>query len=102
MGKWYREIKMADGSVGLERCSAIESARAERWQVKTDLGDVWVSTVFLGLDHAYVAGPPVVYETMVFRSGDFDDLDCDRYHTRAEAEAGHAAMVAKWGANADR
>lgn len=55
-----------------------------------------VSTVFLGMDHSFGEGPPVLYETMVFPAGTVDDRDCRRYRTRAEAVAGHAEMVAKW------
>lgn len=29
--------------------------------------DYWVSTVFLGLDHRHGDGPPLIFETMVFR-----------------------------------
>jgi hypothetical protein len=53
---------------------------------------VLVSTVFLGLDHRFVGdGPPLLFETMVFRDGDGDEQM--RYATWAEAEAGHAAML---------
>jgi hypothetical protein len=51
-----------------------------------------VSTVFLGLDHRYGDGPPLLFETMVFRDG--EEEACDRYTTRAEALAGHARIVA--------
>ncbi len=55
---------------------------------------VQVSTVFLGLDHRFGAdGPPVVFETMTF-GGPFDQ-EQDRYSTWEEAEAGHAAAVAR-------
>jgi hypothetical protein len=33
-------------------------------QTETEL--YWVSTVFLGLDHGWGNGPPVLFETMVF------------------------------------
>lgn len=57
----------------------------------------WVSTVWLGLDHQFGDGPPLIFETMVFPSrGEFGDLDCQRYSTEAEALAGHAQMVEKW------
>jgi hypothetical protein len=53
-----------------------------------------VSTVFLGLDHQWHAhGPPLLYETMVFRDGSGDD--CVRYSTREEALAGHNKVVAE-------
>lgn len=64
-----------------------------------------ISTVFLGLDHNFSGeGPPILFETMVFKNKDWDgdgkdglpDEDCARYCTKKEAEAGHTAMVAKW------
>jgi len=58
---------------------------------------LWVSTVWLGLNHNWGDGPPLIFETMVFRSqAEFHDLDCDRYATEAEAREGHTRMVAKW------
>jgi hypothetical protein len=49
-----------------------------------------VSTVFLGLDHAFRGGPPVLWETMVF--GGVLDGEMDRYTSKAAAFAGHQAM----------
>lgn len=57
-----------------------------------------VSTIWLGLDHRYGEGAPLIFETMVFPADSFSDLDADRYSTLAQAEAGHAAMVEKWSA----
>jgi hypothetical protein len=59
-------------------------------------GGVLVSTVLLCLDHSFGSGPPLIFETMVFGPGSSADLDCVRYATKEEAEAGHAAMVTKW------
>lgn len=59
---------------------------------RDDRGDVSVSTVWLGLDHRYGVGPPLIFETMIF--GGEHDQDQWRYSTREEAEAGHAAAVA--------
>ena len=57
----------------------------------------WISTVWLGLDHHYGNGPPLIFETMVFdREGEWTDLDQRRYSTEEQARAGHAEMVAKW------
>ena len=47
----------------------------------------WISTVWLGTDHGFGQGRPLIYETMVFH-GD-DDIYIDRYSTWDEAEAGH-------------
>jgi hypothetical protein len=53
-----------------------------------------VSTVFLGLNHAWGdRDPPLLFESMVF-GGPFSD-DQERYATWAEAEAGHARLVEK-------
>lgn len=75
--------------------------REARVVARTDLPAVMVSTVFLGLDHGWQQGRPILFETMVFRrraNGDLDwsDLACDRYATWDEAVAGHAAMVKRW------
>lgn len=58
-----------------------------------------VSTVFLGLDHAFLGGPPVLFETMVFGPESFNDEIQVRYTTWDEALAGHqriAASVREW------
>jgi hypothetical protein len=52
-----------------------------------------VSTVWLGLDHNWSDGPPLIFETMVFGEGCDLDLECWRYSTLAAAEEGHAEVV---------
>lgn len=54
----------------------------------------YVSTVFLGLDHSFWDGPPLVFESMLFIDGHGDEMD--RYSTWAEAEAGHKRFVQKY------
>lgn len=56
------------------------------------IGDIHVSTVFLGLNHQYGDGPPLLFETMIF-GGDHDNYQ-ERYCTWAEAEEGHKRAVA--------
>ena len=75
---------------------------AKKRVTETTLADgKWISTVWLGLDHSFGAGPPLIFETMVFPAkGDMGDLDCERYSTEAEAQEGHARMVQKWSAAA--
>ena len=39
---------------------------------ETTAGDLWVSTVFLGIDHNWTGGPPILWETMIFCNSDED------------------------------
>ena len=56
-----------------------------------------VSTVFLGIDHNHFGiGPPILYETMVWREdGVWEDYQ-ERYSSRADALRGHAQAVATY------
>jgi hypothetical protein len=65
---------------------------ADRSVACTDVGPGRVSTVFLGIDHNYFSGPPVLWETMIF---DVPGVECRqwRYTSRAAAVAGHAEAV---------
>jgi hypothetical protein len=68
-----------------------EAAAADRIVARTIIGDATVSTVFLGLNHQYGDGPPLIFETLVF-AGALDG-EMERYSTWEEAEQGHQAMV---------
>jgi hypothetical protein len=52
-----------------------------------------VSTVFLGLDHQFGKGRPILWESMVF--GGPLDGEQQRYMSRDQAVAGHARLVAQ-------
>lgn len=52
---------------------------------------VFVSTIFLGLDHSWGPGDPILFETMIFNGK--HDQEQRRYHTYEEAEQGHEDMV---------
>lgn len=58
-------------------------------------GLFWVSTVWLGINHNFGPGKPLIFETMVFcqfpRISMFpcSDLEQDRYSTEQDAEVGH-------------
>lgn len=52
----------------------------------------FVSTVFLGHDHGFGHGPPVLFETMIF--GGLHDQWQQRACTWEEAEAVHAEALA--------
>jgi hypothetical protein len=77
---------------------------AERIVARTRVGDVTVSTVFLGVNYNYLdIGPPILFETMIFREdhavstetmlpGHFYDRQ-ERYPTWDLAIKGHEAIV---------
>lgn len=50
-----------------------------------------VSTVFLGIDHNFGGGAPVLWETMIF--GGAQDGYQERYSSEQEAREGHARAV---------
>lgn len=77
--RWYRWFRSTDRRVAT-----------------TDVGDVVVATAFIGVDCRYdddAVGPPLLFETIVF-GGKLHHVVA-HYATWDEAEAGHAAMVAR-------
>jgi len=71
-----------------------ENGQTRRRVGRDRIGPAEVSTVFLGLDHSFGRGSPVLWETMVF--GGKLDRDQDRCAgNREQAEAMHAAMIAR-------
>jgi hypothetical protein len=74
-----------------------ETSDAERIVAQTTVGDVQISTVFLGIDYNYRPhGAPVLFETMAFLLGsrsEIADLPVLRYATWAMAQRGHARVV---------
>jgi hypothetical protein len=80
-GRWFEEA----------------SANGQRTIGFDSIGEVDVSTVFLGLDMSWWGSPPLLFETMVFP-------DCDligRWATIDDAEAEHAKVVALYRAMAE-
>lgn len=70
----------------------------------TQVGIFEVSTVFLGLDHGWGQGPPVLWETMIFCGEPGDErplsqsehplhLSSWRYTSKHDALVGHARAV---------
>ena len=64
----------------------------DRTELHTPVGVVVISTVFLGIDHGFGRGRPVLFESMTF--GGVNDGEQDRYCTWDRAVAGHKRMVA--------
>jgi hypothetical protein len=67
-----------------------EAKNEDRQVALTELESASVSTVFLGIDHGFSDGPPVLFETM-----SFPDETQERYHTLKEAIAGHRRHVTR-------
>jgi hypothetical protein len=63
---------------------------------------VWISTVWLGLDHGFgYSDHPVIFETMAFHTDsdgeiDFECQDMDRYSHLESAFRGHSQMVGQF------
>jgi hypothetical protein len=51
------------------------------------VGDIFISTVFLGLDHGHNSNIPVLWETMIF--GGEHDQYMNRYSLMEDAVKGH-------------
>jgi hypothetical protein len=69
-------------------------------KVRQDTIEGWfISTVFLGTDHGFGGGPPLIFETMIFppadepEGGELDHWQ-DRYPTEYAARAGHDRALA--------
>jgi len=87
---WYT---LDENNKPLVSTSIIEAAEwlennPERKAVKQEhIGDIFISTVFLGLDHAWDSDIPVLWETMIF-GGEHDQYQ-DRYTSHEDALEGH-------------
>lgn len=70
---------------------------ADRRVALTRIGPFEVSTVFLGLDHSFGDGEPLIFETMTFLCGGEDCEGCNecdgRWSTWTEAEQAHRQAV---------
>lgn len=79
---------------------------ADRRVAATETKLFWISTVFLGINHQWRKGPPLIFETMVFEREAHDhpqfvglkvreELDGEqwRYASWDAAVVGHAATV---------
>ena len=72
---------------------ATQFGKQNKRVAKDTINGVDISTMFLGLDHQYSKGKPLLFETMVF-GGELDQ-EQERYSTWEEAVAGHRRMVIK-------
>lgn len=106
-----RQGRLAWAGMGLlgldgQPLSGSPAERTEEWaRVKREPGNnlktsMWwqdrplmVSTVFLGIDHQFGDGPPLIWETMIFTDLGWLGNWCHRYTTKAAATNGHYLIV---------
>lgn len=79
------------GKKAIPECDLLKWAKwfetAKKHVANDFIGKVRVSTVFLGLNHNFGVGEPILFETMIF-GGKHDEYQ-ERYCTWEEAEEGH-------------
>lgn len=94
---YYRLVKRGDAHIP-ERCSMREAFSPDVMKVlqRTNLYKVWVSTVFLAIDHSWGDSDPLLFETMVFPNDSMLDKDMARCSTYEQAVTQHNEMVTKW------
>ena len=90
---YYIEHPTGKFCVPVSSRTLFNSAHEDRWRIQDTINGCLVSTVFLGVNHRFESGRPILYETMIF-SGD-DSLYQERYFTRGEAISGHKMALEK-------
>jgi len=86
---WYildKENKPVKSTI-IQHSEWIEANPEKKVVKQENVGDIFVSTVFLGLDHAWNSDVPVLWETMIF-GGEYDQYQ-DRYTSVEGALKGH-------------
>lgn len=63
-----------------------------RFVRRTQLGDITVSTVFIGINMHLLGDRPKIFESQAFSKNEWE-LEMDRYSSFDEAVKGHKAMV---------
>lgn len=96
-------ISIGEWAMLLEKKGPWQGAGTFGWIDQTPVGDMIVSTIWLGLDHSFqwppVEKPAAIFETMVFKfTGmlfeiDYGDVACWRYGSKEAARAGHDHAV---------
>lgn len=72
-------------------CEWIEQNPTKKALKQETIDESYISTVFLGLDHAWNSDVPVLWETMIF-GGAFDQYQ-ERYTSVEDALKGHEYAV---------
>lgn len=78
--------------IDVDKWTTLFSDRKYQVLKQTRVDDWLVSTVWLGLNHAWGGGPPIIFETLILSDND-GEVDGTRYSTEAEALKGHKRFV---------
>lgn len=99
IGYWdingHTHVYLGEGREAIRAWGEMMGDKDRRTVAAEEIKNIYVSTVFLGLDHGFGDGPPLLFETMAFvhDGGDVKyDQVCWRYATWDEAERGHRDM----------
>lgn len=88
---WARSFETSDRRVALTKITGDSPPKV-----------IEVSTVFLGIDHSFGDGPPLLFETMTFGDLGDDGEVQERYSTEVQAKEGHARVVVEVAAQLSR
>lgn len=87
MRRYYRLDGQTPVPCSLDEWMQWQTDGADKSVAADRIGESLISTVFLGLDHQFMPGPPLLFETMIFGGpADGDQWRCETY---AEALAMH-------------
>jgi hypothetical protein len=94
------EYYSRDGKpLSLEEFARLSEDWKYRTVARTESGGWLISTVWLGIDHNFGDGPPVIFETMIFNTRSLEsawhDEYCARYGTEDAAQEGHLEAM-RW------
>lgn len=90
MSRWYilNKTNKPVAKPVLEAAKWLENNPSRKIVKRDEIGDILVSTVFLGLNHAWLdEQTPVLWETMIF-GGEHDQYQ-ERYTSHEDALEGH-------------
>lgn len=62
-------------------------------KITIDNDEYFISTVDLGMNHSFIEGLELFYETMIFKNGDYSGIYQNRYETREQALYNHKLII---------
>jgi hypothetical protein len=90
-------------NIAHRRVERTEILVPDAWKATATADEIWISTVFLVIDHADDDEAPILFETMIFGMPEDHALYeyQERYATAAEARRGHEQAVKRVTASID-